>query len=205
MADKGYTRRITDRIDEAVEGSVFVSSDFADIANTETIRRILNRLTKKRTIRRIIDGVFEKPKYSRLLNEEVAADPDMVAKAIARNYHWTISPSGLNALNLLGLSTQVPSVWTYLSDGPYRDYQWGNTELKFKNRTNKEITGLSVTTTLVVQALKTLGKEGVTPEIVQKLRNRLSEPDKKALLEEASESTDWVYDLIRQIAESENR
>ena len=205
MTDKGYTRMIIDRIDEAAEGSVFVSSDFANIANTETIRRTLNRLIKKGTIRRIIKGVFEKPKYSQLLNEKVAADPDLVAKAIARNYHWTIAPSGLNALNLLGLSTQIPSVWTYVSDGPYRNYQWGNTQLKFKNRTNKEITGLSYTTTLVVQALKTLEKDGVTPEIIQKLRSRLSESDKKALLEEASESTDWVYDLIRQICESENK
>lgn len=205
MTDKGYTRTIIDRIDEAAEGSVFVSSDFANIANTETIRRTLNRLIEKGTIRRIIKGVFEKPKYSQLLNEKVAADPDLVAKAIARNYHWTIAPSGLNALNLLGLSTQVPSVWTYVSDGPYRNYQWGNTQLKFKNRTNKEITGLSYTTTLVVQALKTLEKEGVTPEIIQKLRSRLSESDKKALLEEASESTDWVYDLLREICESENK
>ncbi len=205
MTNKGYTQTIIDRIDEAAEGAVFVSSDFADIANTDTIRRILNRLTKKGTIRRIIEGVFEKPKFSQLLNENIAADPDSVANAIARNYHWTIAPSGLNALNLLGLSTQVPSVWAYVSDGPYRNFQWGNTQLKFKNRTNKEITGLSYTTTLVVQALKTLGKEGVTSGIVQKLKSRLSESDKRALLTEASESTDWVYDVIRQICESENK
>jgi predicted transcriptional regulator of viral defense system len=205
MTDKGYTQSIINRIDEAEEGSVFVSSDFADIANTDTIRRSLNRMTQRGILRRVIEGVYEKPKYSQLLDEYVTADPDLVAKAIARNYHWTIAPSGLNALNLLGLSTQVPSVWTYVSDGPYRNFRWGNTQLKFKTRTNKEITGLSYTTTLVVQALKTLGKEGVTPEIVQRLRSRLSKSDKKVLLEEASESTDWVYDLIRQVCESDNK
>lgn len=204
MTNKGYTRKIIDQIDQAAEGSVFVSSDFADIANTETIRRTLNRLTEKGTIRRVFDGVFEKPKYSQLLNENIAPDPDAVAEAIARNYHWTIAPSGLNALNLLGLSTQIPSVWTYVSDGPYRNFQWGNTQLKFRNRTNKEITGLSYMTVLVVQALKTLGKDGVTTETIEKLKNRLSESDKNALLAEASESTDWVYDLIRLICESEN-
>jgi hypothetical protein len=205
MTDKGYTQSIINRTDEAEEGSVFVSSDFADIANTDTIRRSLNRMTQRGILRRVIEGVYEKPKYSQLLDEYVTADPDLVAKAIARNYHWTIAPSGLNALNLLGLSTQVPSVWTYVSDGPYRNFRWGNTQLKFKTRTNKEITGLSYTTTLVVQALKTLGKEGVTPEIVQRLRSRLSKSDKKVLLEEASESTDWVYDLIRQVCESDNK
>jgi len=205
MTDKGYTQSIINRTDEAEEGSVFVSSDFADIANTDTIRRSLNRMTQRGILRRVIEGVYEKPKYSQLLDEYVTADPDLVAKAIARNYHWTIAPSGLNALNLLGLSTQVPTVWTYVSDGPYRNFRWGNTQLKFKTRTNKEITGLSYTTTLVVQALKTLGKEGVTPEIVQRLRSRLSKSDKKVLLEEASESTDWVYDLIRQVCESDNK
>ena len=205
MTDKGYTQSIINRTDEAEEGSVFVSSDFADIANTDTIRRSLNRMTQRGILRRVIEGVYEKPKYSQLLDEYVTADPDLVAKAIARNYHWTIAPSGLNALNLLGLSTQVPTVWTYVSDGPYRNFRWGNTQLKFKTRTNKEITGLSYTTTLVVQALKTLGKEGVTPEIVHRLRSRLSKSDKKVLLEEASESTDWVYDLIRQVCESDNK
>ena len=78
----GYSRQIQERIGTAAEGTVFVNSDFADIADTETIRRNLNRLTQAGTLRRILKGVYEKPEYSEMLKEYVAADPEAVAKAL---------------------------------------------------------------------------------------------------------------------------
>ena len=197
--DNGYMQEIRARILAAEDGAVFVAPDFADIADTATIRQGLKRLYQSGIIRRIIRGVYEKPKYSKLLDEYVAADPDAVAKALARCYHWTIAPCGNTALNLLGLSTQVTAVWSYISDGPYKTYEWNSTKLEFKHRTNKEITGLSYMTSLVIQALKTLGRTNVTPEIIQPLSEKLSEAEKQACLKEATESTDWVYDTIRKM------
>ena len=195
--DNGYMQEIRARILAAEDGAVFVAPDFADIADTATIRQGLKRLYQSGIIRRIIRGIYEKPKYSKLLDEYVAADPDAVAKALARCYHWTIAPCGNTALNLLGLSTQVTAVWSYISDGPYKTYEWNSTKLEFKHRTNKEITGLSYMTSLVIQALKTLGRTNVTPEIIQTLSEKLSEAEKQACLKEATESTGWVYDTIR--------
>lgn len=197
--DNGYMQEIRARILAAEDGAVFVAPDFADIADTATIRQGLKRLYQSGIIRRIIRGIYEKPKYSKLLDEYVAADPDAVAKALARCYHWTIAPCGNMALNLLGLSTQVTAVWSYISDGPYKTYEWNSTKLEFKHRTNKEITGLSYMTSLVIQALKTLGRTNVTPEIIQTLSEKLSEAEKQACLKEATESTDWVYDTIRKM------
>nr|WP_144363252.1 DUF6088 family protein [Lacrimispora amygdalina] len=197
--DNGYMQEIRARILAAEDGAVFVAPDFADIADTATIRQGLKRLYQSGIIRRIIRGIYEKPKYSKLLDEYVAADPDAVAKALARCYHWTIAPCGNTALNLLGLSTQVTAVWSYISDGPYKTYEWNSTKLEFKHRTNKEITGLSYMTSLVIQALKTLGRTNVTPEIIQTLSEKLSEDEKQACLKEATESTDWVYDTIRKM------
>lgn len=197
--DNGYMQEIRARILAAEDGAVFVAPDFADIADTATIRQGLKRLYQSGIIRRIIRGIYEKPKYSKLLDEYVAADPDAVAKALARCYHWTIAPCGNTALNLLGLSTQVTAVWSYISDGPYKTYEWNSTKLEFKHRTNKEITGLSYMTSLVIQALKTLGRTNVTPEIIQTLSEKLSEDEKQACLKEATESTDWVYETIRKM------
>lgn len=196
---EGYMQEIRKRVLTAEDGTLFIASDFADIADTGTVRSALYRLVQNGNLRRILNGIFEKPKFSKFLNEYVAADPDAVAKALARSYHWTIAPCGNTALNLLGLSTQVTAVWSYISDGPYKTYSWNNTKLEFKHRTNKEITGLSYMTILVIQALKTLGKENVTSGTIRVLRSRLSEDDKAAMLVEAAESTDWVYDTIRQI------
>lgn len=160
----------------------------------------MNRLVQSGILRRILKGVYEKLEYSEMLKEYVAADPDAVAKALARSYHWTIAPCGNTALNLLGLSTQVTAVWSYISDGPYKTYEWNSMKLEFKHRTNKEITGLSYMTILVIQALKTLGKTNVTSRTVQMLKTRLDDRDKATMLKEAAQSTDWVYNIIRQIA-----
>ncbi len=200
---KGYINEIRERILAANEGSIFAASDFADIADTNTVRSALHRLVQEGVLRRILNGIFEKPKYSKLLGEYVAADPEAVAKALARSYHWTIAPCGNTALNLLGLSTQVTAVWSYISDGPYKTYEWNSTKIEFKHRTNKEITGLSYMTSLVIQALKTLGRANVTPEIIRTLSDKLTEADKEAMLKEAAESTDWVYDTIRKIVGGE--
>ena len=54
-------------------------------------------------------------------------------------------------------------------------------------------------TSLVIQALKTLGRINVTAKIIQTLSEKLTEDEKRACLKEATESTDWVYDTIRKI------
>lgn len=192
-------KQIRERVLSAENGMVFTTSDFADIADSDTVRQSLNRLVNSGILRRVFRGVFEKPKYSNLLKEYVATDPNAVANALARSYHWTIAPCGNTALNFLGLSTQVTATWSYISDGPYRIYEWDSTKIEFKHRANREITGLSYITVLVVQALKILGKDNVTPEIIRILSGRLDSKDKVLLLKESVEATDWVHDIIKNI------
>ena len=196
---KNYMQEIKSRILASEDGSVFSTSDFADIADTNTVRSALYRLVKDNILRRIINGIYEKPKYSKLLDEYVAADPAAVAQALARSYHWTIAPCGNTALNLLGLSTQVAAVWSYISDGPYRKFSWENITLSFKHRANREISFMSETTTLVVEALKTLGKDRVDDGIILSLRNRLPKEEKKKMLEEATGVSEWIYTVIRKV------
>lgn len=200
-----YAKKIQWEIEKMDPGSVFVRSDFAEIADSETLRRNLNRLAENGTLYRVQKGVYEKPKFNARLGEKVATDPQKVAKALARGYHWTIVPSGEAALNQLGLSTQVPAVWCYISDGPYRSYSWDRTKLEFRHRTNREISGMSEKSALVVQALKAIGKENITPEILQKIRKKLTPEETRKLLEETKGCTEWVYKAIRQIGRGEER
>ena len=167
----GYAKEIQKRIGAAPDGTIFIVSDFSDVADSETIRRNLNRLVQAGTLRRILKGVFEKPKFSKLLGEFVAAE--------------------------------VTAVWSYISDGPYKTYEWDKTKIEFKHRTNKEVTGLSPMTILVIQALKTLGKEHVDEKTIRMLSRRLNEDEKAALLAEGAEATDWIYTVIKEICKGE--
>jgi hypothetical protein len=151
-------------------GSAFTPKDFLDIASHETARKVLSRLADKGTIRRLIRGVYDYPAFSTLLNAPASPDPDAIARAIARAHGWTILPSGETALNLLGLSTQVPAQWQYFSDGPAKTYERLSGTLAFKHRSNKETTVLSPKTALLVQALKTLGEKRVNDSVIDTLR-----------------------------------
>lgn len=196
-------KKIEERIKMGGEGSIYITSDFADLASSETANRTLLRLEENGTIRRILFGVYEYPEYNEFLNEYVAPSVDKVAHALARKFGWTIVPSGDTALNLLGLSTQVPAVWLYVSDGAYKEYTFDNTTIKFKRTTNKEISKLSYKTALVVQALKALGKEGFSDAILTKLGKVLTKAEKEKMLEEAKTVTSWVYEYIKKICRSD--
>ena len=197
----GIYAEIKRRIESAEAGTVFVTSDFKYIATITTVRKCLGRQVEEKNIRRILDGVYEKPVYSNLLKEYVPANPDVIAYAIARSFRWNIAPCGDVALNKLGLSTQVPVVWTYISDGPYRKFSWDNITLSFKHRANREISFMSEITTLVVEALKTLGKDRVDDSTIKKLKNRVPDADKKKLLEEATGASEWMYAIIKKVCE----
>lgn len=87
-------------------------------------------------------GIYYKQKYIELIGEYAMASVDEVADAIARKYNWTIAPSGNTALNLLGLSTQVPAKWTYISDGRYASFNVGKARIEFKHRNNGDISNM---------------------------------------------------------------
>ncbi|MCX6835581.1 MAG: DUF6088 family protein, partial [candidate division Zixibacteria bacterium] len=171
----------------------------------KTVNSALERLAKQGTIRRLMRGVYEYPAYSKLLNAPASPDPDAIARAIARAHGWTILPSGNTALNLLGLSTQVPAKWEYFSDGPTKTYTWSGGKLAFKRRANKETTSLSPKTALVVQALKTLGADNIDRSTLATLRKRLDEKDRKRAVKEARYATSWIYEIIKRLATESER
>ena len=192
--------QVKKRIQDAKDGSVFIPSDFFDIAEAVKINMCLDRLEETGELQRVMRGIYVKPRYSALLNKNVPPRSDDVAKAIARNYGWTIVPCGDTALNMLGLSTQVPAVWLYVSDGPYKTYEADGMTLKFKHTDNKnEIINISYKTALVVQALKALGKSNVTDKELRSISKLLIENEKAQMLVEAKRVTAWVYELMRKI------
>ena len=193
---------IRDRINRSDIGTVYVAVDFVDISDKTSVNAYLARLVDEGLIRRVLRGVYDKPEYNDFLGEYVAPAPDKVANALARNFGWTIVPCGDTALNILGLSTQVPAEWVYVSDGTYKKYTYDNTTIEFKRTTNKEVSKLSYKTALTVQALKALGKEKIDDTVINRLTKLLTADEKKTMLEEAKAATSWIYEYIKLICRS---
>lgn len=204
MERPNYLEQIKNRIDMAEPGMVFIPSDFFDIAEAVKVNVCLNRLKESGSLNAVMRGVFAKPRHSELLGKSIPPRSDDIAKAIARNFGWTIIPCGDTALNALGLSTQIPAVWLYVSDGPYKTYESDGVTLKFKHTDNKnEIIEVSYQTALVIQALKALGKSNITGREIKKLAVMLSRSEKQRMLAESQRITAWVYEYIKQICAEE--
>ena len=205
MKRPDYLNQIRANIEKAENGSVFVSTDFTDITDKKTVNMGLIRLADEGLIKKILFGVYYKPEFSKLLGEAVAPSPNKVAHALARNFGWTIVPCGDTALNLLGISTQVPSQWVYVSDGAYKEYTFDNTTIKFKRTTNKEISKVSYKTALTIQALKALGKENITGQVILRLKKILTDEEKEKMLAESKSATSWVLEFIKVICKDEEK
>lgn len=197
-----YTERIFNKINDFDSHKVFFANDFLDIASYDTARKILNRMVNDDKIKRVINGFYYNPRYSQLIGEYEAVSIHKLA--IARKYNWNIAPYNSTALNLLGLSTQVPTHYKYISSGRYKEYKIEGIILEFQKVSPGEIANMSLKTATVIQAIKYLGKENISDEAIQKIREHLTEEEKKNLMVEGKSVPSWVYEVIREISESKD-
>lgn len=146
---------------------------------------ILERMTKSGILRRLIRGVYEIPKYNKTFNMIAPPSIDEIAKALARNFNWDIYPSGNYALNILGVSTQIPSKYIYISSGPNGKYEYEGNIIVFKRATLKETNSFSYITNIIIQAFKELGKNNITDDIIKLICQKFSSDEINLICEEA--------------------
>lgn len=183
------------------KGYVFSAIDFTDKFNSSTVDWSLSNLHQEGKIRRLIRGLYDFPKYSELLQQNLSPDIDKVAYALARKFKWRIEPSSDTALYLLGLSTQVPGRYIYLSDGPKRIYEIFGNELEFKKIALKEVGFKYPESALLVQAIKGLGKNNITSKVITTLSNKIDEKYYSKIIKDTKTVTEWVYSIIKQVCQ----
>ena len=194
-------KEIERRISGSEPGTVFVPSDFHDIASVDNANAVLSRMAKRGDVTRPLRGLYSKPKRVEAIGADVPPSPDAVAHAIARKNKWVIAPSGDTALNRLGLDTQVPAVYEYVSSGPYKAYEYGKFVITLKHRANRDLLDCSPVTCLVIQALKALGRESADAGVAEKIAARLTEGEVSRFYEETRNSTAWVFEFAKTLKE----
>lgn len=196
----GIDKDILKRLNEQ-NIKVFTINDIIDLGSYDNLRKILERMTKSGILRRLIRGVYEIPKYNKTFNMIAPPSIDEIAKALARNFNWDIYPSGNYALNILGVSTQIPSKYIYISSGPNRKYEYEGNIIVFKHATLKETNSFSYITNIVIQAFKELGKDNITDDIIKLICQKFSSDEIKLICEEAKKTTIWIYQNILRLKE----
>lgn len=158
---------ITKRIEKMHEGQILFISDFSDLnGNEKVVSRALSAEEKKGNIVRLAKGMYLRPKSTRF--GIVYPSVDEMVKAIAHRDKSKVQPCGMTALNMLGLSTQVPTKYTYLTSGSSRKLKLGDRLIELKRSVPKNFVFKTTLGALLMQALKSLGEKNISKqEIVQ--------------------------------------
>ena len=158
---------ITKRIENMYEGRILFISDFSDLnGNEKVVSRALSAEEKKGNIVRLAKGMYLRPKITRF--GIVYPSVDEMVKAIAHRDKSKVQPCGMTALNVLGLSTQVPTKYTYLTLGSSRKLKLGDRLIELKRSVPKNFVFKTTLGALLMQALKSLGEKNISrQEIVQ--------------------------------------
>lgn len=181
-------------------GWVFTPNQFFDLGSHSAVRKALERLTKQGTIRRLSLGLYDYPKRHPTLGDLVP-NYEQIGKAFAGQHKLRLQPSGAYAANLLGLTDQVPAKIIFLTDGSNRKLTIYNQRIIFKRTTPKNMAAAGRISGLVIQALRHLGKVNVDDDIVDKLKARLSDADKKQLLKDITCAPAWIGAIFKRMVE----
>lgn len=180
-------------------GSVFVPADFLDLGSREAVDVVLHRLIRKGTIRRLARGVYDFPREHPVLGL-LSPSAEDVARAMAGRDCTRLQPAGAYAANALGLSEQVPAKAVFLTDGPTRTVKIGPTTIQLRRTTAKNMAAAGRLSGLLIQALRELGKEHMTPERREHLRRTLPADKRRDLIKDLRLAPVWMHPIFRELA-----
>ena len=186
---------LRERIEALPEDSVLFRTDFPEY-HSEFVGGTLAELTQEGMLVKLAQGIYAKPRRSRF--GLVLPSVDKIAQAIAARDNAEVLPSGMTALNVLGISTQVPMKYSYLTTGSERIIKLKNQEIRLKRGVPKNFCYETKLIALLVQALKTLKQQNVGEEELQVIRNLISrEPDRSALAKDVDMMPVWMKRIVK--------
>lgn len=184
-------------------GSIFFPSDFTSYGEVKAVGKSLERLTAKGDIVRLARGIYSYPEIDTVLGLGVLMPSiEQIAETIARRDKARIVPTGIYAMNRLGLSTQVPMNVVYLTDGAPRKVSLGNgRSIQFKYTTPRNLAFTNPLAMLVTFALKEIGKDNVTEDIIKRIKNVLQKERKENIVADEALMPAWIRNITRKAYE----
>lgn len=187
--------QLEDKIISLKKGAIVFVSDFAEFGTAENVKKVLLRLEKKQLLVRLAHGIYLYPKIDKELGI-LYPSTESIAEAIAKRDKIRIIPTGIYALQQLGISAQIPMNVIYLTDGAPRKIKVGKRTITFKKTVPKNLAIKNKILSNIVQGLKELGKENITDEVKQKINQALEKVPVEILKEEILNAPVWVRNEV---------
>lgn len=198
---KSIVNEVENKLKHGKRGKIVFVSDFADLGQPKAVNKALERLTTSGKLIRLAHGIYLHPKIDTRLGLGVLYPTvETVAREIAKRDKARIVPTGAYALNVLGLSTQIPMNVVFLTDGAPRKITIGNGKgIVFKRTVPKNLAYKNEMVMLTVSALKEIGEKNVTQAQLDRIKDLLSKEKKEDILSDIALAPVWIQKTIKSV------
>ena len=195
--------QVLTKIRKAKGGTLFFVENFLRFGNAKAIAKALERLVHKGEITRVARGVYARLEVDPVIGP-VLPSMESIAKAIAKRDKARIIPTGVMAMYLLGLSTQIPMNIVYLTDGVARKVKVRNGSVVFKRSAPKNLSAIGKISSLAIQALKAIGKDNLTAMQKELVIQQLLKEEETRLIHDIPLAPEWIREIIRKALPNTN-
>ena len=190
--------KIQTKILKSSFGEIFFLDDFSKYGSSDNIRKVLSRLENEGLVERLTHGIYLKPKKDSLLGT-IYPTIDEIAKQIAKRDKARIAPTGVLALYLLGLTTQIPLKAVYLTDGSQREIKIGNRTIQFKKTVPKSFAIKDELLHLIVQAFKEIGQKEITDDFFNQIKPSILHLNEQVIQKQLKYAPVWIQKIINNL------
>jgi predicted transcriptional regulator of viral defense system len=192
-------KQIIARIMAHGRGFVFTTKLFSALTDdSASVRTALTRLVQKQSIRRLAHGLYDFPEVHPKLGA-IMPTTQKIIEAIKASDAIEVQPSGAYAANLLGLSTQIPMRIELYTNGPKKTIRIGKQEIILKPTTPKNMIGAGTKAGLILHALRQIGKDNVTDEMIKQIKSKIEEQDIKYIKKQIQFAPVWIAKIMRSL------
>jgi hypothetical protein len=192
-------KQIIARIRAHGRGFVFTTKLFSVlIDDSASVRTALTRLVQKQSIRRLARGLYDLPDVHHKLGK-VMPSIEKVIEAIKASDAIEVQPTGAYAANLLGLSTQIPMIIELYTNGPKKTIGIGKQVIILKPTTPKNMIGAGTKAGLILHALRQIGKDNITVEMIEQIKSQIEEKDIKHIKKQIQFAPMWIAKIMRSL------
>ena len=196
-------KQIVSSIKKCGRGSIFFPSSFTAYGDIKSVYKSLERLTNDSFIIRLSNGIYLYPKIDKELGLGVLyPSVEDIALQVAKRDRAHIAPTGAYAMNLLGLSTQVPMNVVFMTDGSPRKIRLGNNRtITFKHTVPKNLAFTNKTAQLATFALKEIGQNNVNEEHLKTLKHVFTTINGKSIEADYKLMPAWIRKILKSFYE----
>lgn len=195
---KSIVKEIENKLKSGRRGKILFAPDFSSFGLPKAVNKAMERLTQSGMLIRLAQGIYLYPQTDTRLGLGVLYPTvETIAREIAKRDKARIVPTGIYALNALGLSTQIPMNVVFLTDGAARKIKIGNGQgIVFKRTVAKNLSYKNDLLMLVVAVLKEIGEGNVTAEQLTKIKYLISKEKQEEITTDLKLAPAWIKKLL---------